>query len=101
LRSCPRQQAQTRRTVFVQEYLDPTDGSELNKAVKHGVLLAKENYARITAVIVTKPFHLVSITMSQMEYTRSEYKKHSDTVAEKALGVVADVAKCPNLNRLG
>jgi hypothetical protein len=63
--------------------------------------LAKENDARITAVIVTKPFHLISITMMQKEYTRSEYKKHPDTVAAKALGVVADAAKCPTLNRIG
>ena len=74
--------------------LIPTDGSELaNKAVKHGVLLAKENGARITAVTVTEPFHLFSVAMSQIEYTRSEYKKHADTAAEKALGVVADAAK--------
>jgi nucleotide-binding universal stress UspA family protein len=74
--------------------LIPTDGSELaNKAVKHGVLLAKENGARITAVTVTEPFHLFSVAMSQIEYARSEYKKHADTVDEKALGVVADAAK--------
>ena len=74
--------------------LIPTDGSELaNKAVNYGVLLAKENGARITAVTVTEPFHLFSVAMSQIEYTRSEYKKHADTVAERALGVVADAAK--------
>ena len=74
--------------------LIPTDGSELaNKAVKHGVLLAKENGARITAVTVTEPFHLFSVAISQIEYTRSEHKKHADTVSEKALGVVADAAK--------
>ena len=74
--------------------LIPTDGSELaKKAVKHGVLLAKENGARITAVTVTEPLHLFSVAMSQIEYTRSEYKKHVDTVAERALGVVADAAK--------
>ena len=74
--------------------LIPTDGSELaNKAVNYGVLLAKENGAKITAVTVTEPFHLFSVAMSQIEYTRSEYKKHADTVAERALGVVADAAK--------
>jgi nucleotide-binding universal stress UspA family protein len=74
--------------------LIPTDGSELaNKAVNYGVLLAKENGARITAVTVIEPFHLFSVAMSQIEYTRSEYKKHADTVAERALAVVADAAK--------
>jgi len=63
--------------------LIPTDRSELaNKAVKHGALLAKENGARITVVTITEPFHLFSVAMSQIEYTRSEYKKHADTVAE-------------------
>jgi hypothetical protein len=56
--------------------LIPTDGSELaNKAVKP--LLAKENGARITTVTVTEPFHLFSVAMSQIEYTRSEYKKRT------------------------
>jgi nucleotide-binding universal stress UspA family protein len=74
--------------------LIPTDGSELaNKAVEHGVLLAKEIGAAITAVTVTEPFHLFSVAPSQLEYTRSEYKRHTDAVAKKALGVVSDAAK--------
>jgi nucleotide-binding universal stress UspA family protein len=74
--------------------LIPTDGSELaNKAVEHGVRLAKEIGARIAAVTVTEPFHVLSLAPRQIEYTRSEYKQYTDAVAERALGVVLDAAK--------
>ena len=73
--------------------LIPTDGSELaNKAVEHAVRLAKDTGARITAATVTEPFHLLSVGLSQ-PFTRSEYKRHADAVAEKVLGVVLDAAK--------
>ena len=42
--------------------LIPTDGSELaGRAVEHGVALAKEIGAKITAVTVTEPFHMLSV----------------------------------------
>ena len=41
--------------------LIPTDGSDLaTKAVDQGVLFAKEIGAKITAMTVTEPFHLLS-----------------------------------------
>jgi nucleotide-binding universal stress UspA family protein len=71
-----------------------TDGSELaNKSVEYGVHFAKESSAKITAVTVTEPFHLISVSPSQIEYTRSEYKKHSEAEAEKVLGVVSAAAE--------
>jgi nucleotide-binding universal stress UspA family protein len=77
-----------------QNILVPTDGSELaNKAVEQGIRLAKVIEARITAVTVTEPFHVFSVAPRQLEYTRSEYKKHADVIAEKSLGVVLDAAK--------
>jgi nucleotide-binding universal stress UspA family protein len=77
-----------------QNILIPTDGSELaNKAVEHGVRLAKEIAAKVTAVTVTEPFHVISVAPRQLEYTRSEYKRHTDAVAAKALGVVKDAAE--------
>jgi nucleotide-binding universal stress UspA family protein len=73
--------------------LIPTDGSELaGKAVEHGIVLAKENGAKVTAVVVTEPFRVLSLSPDQLEYTRDEYQRHSDAVAEKALGVVAAAA---------
>ena len=74
--------------------LVPTDGSDLaGKAVEHGVQLASENGAGITAVIVTEPFHMLSVALDQLEYTPSEYKKHADAVARKALSAVAAMAQ--------
>ena len=74
--------------------LVPTDGSDLAaKAVEQGVLFAKEVGAKITAVTVTEPFHLLSVAPSQLEYTPIEYKKHAEAHAEKVLGIVSDAAK--------
>ena len=57
--------------------LIPTDGSDLAaKAVEQGVLFAKEIGAKITAVTVTEPFHVLSLAPSELEYTPIEYKKH-------------------------
>ena len=74
--------------------LIPTDGSDLAaEAVEQGVLFAKEIGAKITAVTVTEPFHLVSVKPSQLEYTPIEYKKHAEAQANKVLGVVSAAAK--------
>jgi nucleotide-binding universal stress UspA family protein len=74
--------------------LIPTDGSDIAvKAVEQGILFAKEIGAKITAVTVTEPFHLVSVAPSQLEYTPIEYKKHTEAYAEKVLGEVSAAAK--------
>ena len=73
--------------------LIPTDGSDLAaKAVEQGVLFAKEIGAKITALTVTEPFHLLSVELSQLEYTPIEYKKHAEAHAEKVLGTVSAAA---------
>ena len=44
--------------------LIPTDGSDLAaKAVEQGVLFAKEIGAKITAMTVTEPFHMLSVDL--------------------------------------
>ena len=74
--------------------LVPTDGSDLAaKAVEQGILFAKEIGAKITAVTVTEPFHVLSLAPSQLEYTPIEYKKHAEAHAEKVLGTVSAAAK--------
>ena len=71
-----------------------TDGSDLAaKAVEQGVLFAKEIDAKIIAVTVTEPFHLLSVAPSQVEYTPIEYKKHAEAHAEKVLTTVSNAAK--------
>ena len=74
--------------------LIPTDGSDLAaKAVEQGVLFAKEIGAKITAMTVTEPFHLLSVEQIQLEYTPIEYKKHAEIQANKVLGTVSAAAK--------
>jgi len=74
--------------------LIPTDGADLAaKAVEQGVRFAKEIGAKITAVTVTEPFELVSVSQIQLEYTPIEYKKHAEAQANKVLGVVSAAAK--------
>ena len=69
-----------------------TDGSDLAaKAGEQGVLFAKEIGAKITAVTVTEPFHLLSVTPSQL--AQIEHKKHAEAHAEKVLGAVLAAAK--------
>ena len=74
--------------------LVPTDGSDLAvKAVEQGIRFAKEIGAKITAVTVTEPFHVLSLAPSELEYTPIEYKKHAEIHAEKVLGAVSAAAK--------
>jgi nucleotide-binding universal stress UspA family protein len=71
-----------------------TDGSDLAaKAVEQGILFAKEIGAKITAVTVTEPFHVLSVKPSQLEYTPNEYKKHAEAQANKVLAVVSAAAQ--------
>src|SRR6516165_3928312 len=74
--------------------LIPTDGSDLPaKAVEQGVLFAKEIGAKIAAVTITEPFHFLSVSPNQLEYTPIAYEKHSKAHAEKVLGDVSAAAK--------
>src|SRR5215831_9058651 len=83
-----------RENSMFRNILIPTDGSDLAaKAVEQGVLVSNEIGAKITAVTVTEPFHLVSVKPSQLEYTPIEYKKHAEIQANKVLGTVSDAAK--------
>ena len=71
-----------------------TDGADLAaKAVEQGILFAKEIGAKITAVTVTEPFHVLSLAPSELEYTPIEYKKYAEAHAEKVLGAVSVAAK--------
>ena len=79
--------------------LVPTDGSDLAaKAVEQGVLFAKEIGAKITAVTVTEPSDLLSVTPTQLEYTPIEYQKHARAYAETVLGRVSAAAKSAGVN---
>jgi nucleotide-binding universal stress UspA family protein len=71
-----------------------TDGSDLaSKAVEEGILFAKEVGAKITAVTVTGPFNVPSLSPSELGYTPIEYKKYAEAYAEKLLESVSASAR--------
>ncbi len=74
-----------------------TDGSKLaEKAVSHGVSLAKLAGAKVTALIVEAPFNVFNVPESQIRQMPEAFAKHAEHVkqhAAKVLSHVADVAK--------
>jgi nucleotide-binding universal stress UspA family protein len=74
--------------------LIPTDGSELaNKAVEHGIVLAKAISAKITVVTVTLPFHVFTLDPQVVEETSNQYKERIQRHANGTLSAVATKAK--------
>lgn len=74
-----------------------TDGSELaDKAVVHGMGLAKSVGAKVTAVVVETPFDAMHVPESRMRHIAEEFEHHAQATkrhADKVLGNVADAAK--------
>jgi len=75
--------------------LIPTDGSELaNKAVEHGITLAKAIGAKITFMTATLPFHVFTLDSQVVEETSDQYKERIKRHANSTLStVVATKAK--------
>jgi nucleotide-binding universal stress UspA family protein len=74
--------------------LIPTDGSELaEKAVRHGIALAKRIGAKTTVLTVLPPFHTFTIDTQMIEDTPARYKARMREHAEKTLGAVARAAQ--------
>lgn len=73
--------------------LIPTDGSELSKmAIYEGVALAKALGARVTAVTVTTPFHVLTTDPGMVTDTPAQYKEHMAAVAGQHLDVAKKIA---------
>jgi nucleotide-binding universal stress UspA family protein len=77
--------------------LIPTDGSELSeKAVEHGVALAKSINARVTGLTVSAPFHMSSGALPVWPLIHSatpeEYRDHIEAVCMSCLGAVKNAA---------
>ena len=74
-----------------------TDGSTLaDKAVAHGLGLAKALGSKVTAVIVEAPFSVYDVPESRMRQMPEAFAQHAETVkrhASKVLGEIADAAK--------
>src|SRR5215831_17220375 len=83
-----------RRPRLFKNILVATDGSDLAaKAVEQGILLAKAVGAKVTAVTVTEPFNVLSLSPSELGYTPIEYRKYAEAYADKLLGTVSATAK--------
>jgi nucleotide-binding universal stress UspA family protein len=77
-----------------QHILIPTDGSELaERAVSRGVALAKEQGAKITALIVSRPFHVMTLEPGMLADTPAAYAKHVAERTGKYLAVVSAASK--------
>ena len=74
--------------------LIPTDGSELaGKAVQHGIALAKQISAKVTALTVLPPFHTLTTDARMIEDTPAQYKARMHKQAEKTLNAAVGCAK--------
>jgi nucleotide-binding universal stress UspA family protein len=77
--------------------LIPTDGSELSqRAVRHGLSLAKALDAKVTAVTVEASFNVYDVPSSrtyQMSGAFAEYTEHAKAHAGKILNAVAEAAR--------
>jgi nucleotide-binding universal stress UspA family protein len=74
--------------------LIPTDGSELaDKAVRHGIALAKRIGTKVTALTVLPPFHTLTTDTPMIEDTPAQYKARMREQAEKTLGAAAAAAQ--------
>jgi nucleotide-binding universal stress UspA family protein len=73
-----------------QHILIPTDGSNLaEKAVLHGIALAKEIGAKITAASRSRS----TSSRSNRRCSSASYKKRTEEMAARTLGAVANAAK--------
>ena len=73
--------------------LIPTDGSDLsNKAIRHGVALAKAINAKVTGITVTIPFHVFAANPETVTDTLDSYRKRMSAAATKYLTQVKDAA---------
>ena len=75
--------------------LIPTDGSELSeRAVTHGVALAKAHNAKITALHVTPPFHVSALDpITVVQDAQERHLQRTRVLASQHLEVVANAAK--------
>ena len=71
----------------------PTDGSLLSEtAIKKGVEFAKEINAKVTGLTVTKPFHIFTTDVMELEDTKGTYAEDTKAFADRRLSVIEQVA---------
>jgi nucleotide-binding universal stress UspA family protein len=64
--------------------LIPTDGSDLShNALRSGLKLAKQMNAKVSALHVTRPFHVIVTDSDALTDTREQYNRHAATAARR------------------
>lgn len=72
----------------------PTDGSELSqRAIEHGIALAKALGARVTGFHATPSFHVLTYDTLQLESTHGEYLRVSAEQTATMLGAIEAAAR--------
>ena len=78
--------------------LIPTDGSPLSEdAVKQGLALAKTLDAKVTALTVVPPFHVIATEPMMVTATREQYDKDIARIAERRLTWPREAAKAADV----
>lgn len=68
--------------------LIPTDGSALSeRAIHHGVMLARSVGARVTVLFVSLPFRSLSLDPVMVSDSPERYEQECEAMASKVLGV--------------
>jgi len=71
-----------------------TDGSSLaNRAVEHGLNLAKSVHAKVLILTVTERFHIFALEADQLEETSSSFGEHMRKQAERSLSEASAIAR--------
>jgi nucleotide-binding universal stress UspA family protein len=79
--------------------LIPTDGSELSqKAVEHGMALAKSINARVTVVTVVTPFRTFAAEPAMIADTREQHEKRMARLAANCLNAAKDAAAAADVS---
>ena len=82
--------------------LIPTDGSVLaEKAVSHGLSLAKSVAAKVTAVVVEEPFNVYNVPESRMRQMPEAFAQYNEEIkkhAAKVMNHVAEAAKASGVS---
>jgi nucleotide-binding universal stress UspA family protein len=77
----------------------PTDGSDLSKqAIRHGITLAKTLGARVTALVVSTPFHTLVVDPTLVLNALEQYKQLVADHTAKYLAVVRDQASASGVS---
>ncbi len=80
----------------------PTDGSSLSEvAIKKGIEFAKEINAKISGLTVTKPFHVFTTDVREVEDTRETYAEDAKAFAAQRLSVIEQAAKLAGVSYEG